>query len=82
MIGALTDALVVSADTNAGLQANIRTFSGHADQAQLPGLINRAIQIGKDDGSMSDANILNETTIVGLVADTYADPLKPWPPIV
>jgi hypothetical protein len=82
VIGALTDALVVSADTNAGLQANIRTFAGHADTQPLIPLINRAIQVGKDDGSLTDAQILSETTIAGLVADTYADPLKPWPLIV
>lgn len=82
VIGALTDALVVSADTNAGLQTNIRTFAGHADTVPLVGFINRAVEVGKADGSLSDANILNETTIAGLVANTLADPLKPWPLIV
>lgn len=68
----LTDALVVAADTNSGLVAAARTFAGHTDTKSEVEFIVRAIQYGKDDGSLSDANILNETTIAGLVADTYS----------
>lgn len=68
----LTDALIVSADTNAGLIANARLFAGHSDTKAMVEPIVRAIQYGKDDASLSDANILNETTIAGLVADTYS----------
>lgn len=82
MTAILTDAQVVAADTNLGLVAAVRAFNGHADTIPLAGFIARAIEYGKADGALTDAQILNATTIPELVANTYADPLKPWPLMV
>lgn len=68
----LTDATVGSADTNAGLQAAVTAAVVHASFVPMKSRINRAIQAGLTDGTLTDALIAPLTTVAGLVALTAA----------
>lgn len=72
--GLLTNTNVNSASTYTDLKNSIETnsltlpseFRGYV------GRLNRAIDYGKDDGSLSDANVAAATTVAELVAFTQA----------
>lgn len=68
----LTDATVAAADTNAGLQAAVTAAVVHAALVPMKTRINRAIQAGLTDATLTDALINPLTTVAGLVALTAA----------
>ena len=66
-IGLLTNAGVIAADTIAGLQAFINGASVHADNQNYKARMNAALT---KDAGITDAAVLNLTTVAGLVALT------------
>jgi hypothetical protein len=72
----LTDASIVAADTNAGLQAAVVTAAGtlHAECRYMAPRINLGLTLGLYSGELSNARILSLTTGAGLVGLTAADP--------
>ena len=73
----LTNSLIASADTNAGLQAAVTATAAtlHADARPMAPRINLGITLGLYSGELTDARINGLTTGAGLVGLTYADPL-------
>jgi hypothetical protein len=71
----LTDALIVAADTNAGLQAAVLASAAtmHADQRPMAKRINLGLTLGLYSGELTDARINTLTTGAGLVGLTYAN---------
>lgn len=68
----ITDAMVNSSTTNAGLQALVAAFSGATELYPYVKLINRALTMGFNTGSCSDSNVSAATTVALLVANTYS----------
>jgi len=78
--GIITDTQVNTATTNAGLRAALASgYAGHVDGQPLVPVAQRALDVGKDDGSMSDDNVNAATTVPELTANTFADPTKTGP---
>jgi hypothetical protein len=71
-----TNTNVTSADTVQGLRDVLTTAAApgttHADVQPVLARVNRAIDLGVADGSLTDARILSLTTVQGLVELTTA----------
>lgn len=68
--GFLSDATVTSADTVAGLTAAVNAAVVHADTAPARERITRTITVGAALTDLTDARVLNLTSIAGLVGLT------------
>lgn len=79
--GLLTDAQVVAATTYTDLQDNIRTNAktAHSDLQGFVDRFIRVIDLGKADGTLTDAQIQAATGVDNLASLTLADPGKMSP---
>lgn len=75
----ITDAQIVAASGVADLKTAVDNYAGHSDQEGLKPGIKRALDIGKDDTSLSDTNVQAATTAATLAANTYASTNKVGP---
>lgn len=77
--GAITDSMVNSSTTNAGLRALVAAVApaiATPDAPQYIQMVNRALELGFNTGSCSNANVSAATTVNLLVANTYSQPGK------
>lgn len=77
--GVITDAMVSASTTNAGLQALVAAATGATEILPMKQLVNRALALGLNDGSMSDVNVNAATTVALLVANTVSQAGKIGP---
>ena len=75
----ITDAMVSSSTTNAGLRALVAAGTGATDVLPYKQLVDRALVLGFADGSMSDTNVNAATTVALLVANTISQAGKTGP---
>jgi hypothetical protein len=75
----VTATQIAAATNTAGLKTIVTALVCHADQEGLKPGINRALDIGNTDGSLSDTNLQAASTAATLAANTYADPSKNGP---
>lgn len=75
----ITDAQIQAATNVADLKTAVDNFVGHSDQVGLKAGIKRALDIGKDDTSLSDSNVQAATSAETLAANTYASASKKGP---
>lgn len=80
-LGLLTDANVVAAANVADLKAAIDTnLAGkHSDQQGYGWGLKRALDIGKDDGTLTDAAVAAATGVDNLASLTTSEPGKVGP---
>lgn len=80
-LGLLLDADVTGATDVAGLKAKIATNAAgkHADQQGYVFALQRALDIGKDDGTLSDTLVQAATGVSNLATLTTSDPGKIGP---
>lgn len=67
VLGLLTDTLVTNADTLDGLDAAVKGVVVHADQLKYKDRVKLAWRV---DAGITDATVLNLTTVAGLTALT------------
>jgi hypothetical protein len=72
-IGWLTDAIVNPLSTTAGLEAAITAGGGHAENQPLQYLINARIDIGINDGTLTNTTVAAANTVSALAALTQYD---------
>lgn len=75
----ITDAMVNASTTNAGLQTLVNAAEGASDVLPYKKLVTRALALGFNDGSCSDANVSAATTVALLVANTVSQAGKIGP---
>lgn len=75
----ITNTQIGNATNTADLKANVDSFAGHLDQEGLKDPLKRALDIGHDDGSLSDANVQAATDAATLAANTYGSADKKGP---
>lgn len=75
----ITSTEIQNATNVADLKNEVDGFVGHADQEGLKDPLKRALDLGKDDGSLSDANVQAATSAATLAANTYGDGVKKGP---
>jgi len=75
----ITDAQIVAAANTTDLKAAVDGYVGHSETEGFKPGVKRALDIGHDDGSLSDVNVAAATDAATLSANTYADPGKIWP---
>lgn len=80
-LGLLTDANVTGATSVADLKNSIDTNSAtkHADMQGYAFGLKRALDIGKDDGTLTDAAVQAATGVTNLASLTQSDPGKVGP---
>lgn len=80
-IGALTDQNVIDSTNVADLKAFIDTnlATKHADQQGYGFGLKRALDLGKDDGTLTDAAVAAATGVSNLASLTLSDPGKVGP---
>lgn len=75
----MTSTQISNASNVADLKAAVDGAAVHADAEGLKSPIKRALDIGKDDTSLSDSNVQAATNAATLAANTYGDPTKKGP---
>jgi hypothetical protein len=76
----MTNTQIAAASGVADLKNNVRDAAVHADQEGLKPSIRRALDIGKDDTSLSDTNVQAASTAATLAANTYVGANDIGPP--
>jgi hypothetical protein len=75
----ITSTQIQNATNVADLKTAVDNFAGHSDQIGLKDPLKRALDLGKDDTSLSDTNVQAATSAATLAANTYGDPTKRGP---
>lgn len=74
----LTDANVAPLTTTAGLKALVTAGTGHADMLPLRVRINQQIDIGVDDGTLTNTSVAASNTVAAQAALTQYDPTRTY----
>lgn len=77
-LGFLTDVNVQSSTTLVSLEANVTNASGHADQQPIKARINKALDIGGADATLTTTIITNATGVANLATNTQYDPARSY----